>query len=125
MSTKEQYLSNEILRFTSFLRDQTGALNTLGMESSPVYAATILDKVGPMLKAATLVQVYSQVLKVLQRDGETATQTYLEGRIFHGARNPLRSTNPMANFQNTLELEYLARALDIIKPAVPHAVVHH
>lgn len=121
MNTKEQRLSNEIDRCQIFLKEASKDLSFFGAEGSSeafsegTLVNIFLTNVGPMLKAATIIRIYSQVLKVLQRDGVDATKSYLEERIFRAARNPLRSTDPLSNYQNTLELEYLAEALDIIK----------
>ena len=108
MNTKEQRLSNEIDRYQNFLKESSKELSFLGAED-------FLVNVGPMLKAATLIRIYSQVLKVLQKGGENLTKSYLEERIFRAARNPLRSTDPLSNYQSTLELEYLSEAMDILK----------
>ena len=114
MSTTEARFQSEIDRNNEFLKKELGRLEYMTVTWCPEMAYEILKQVGHLSKAATIVQVYTQVLNTLKREGKEKTLTYLLDRVKRGARNPLRSTDPISNLQHTQELEYLSEALDIL-----------
>lgn len=115
MSTTEARFQSEIDRNQAFLKKELLLLSDLAVAERPSELAyETLKQVGDLSKAATIVQVYTQVLGVLKKDGKEKTLVYLQARILRGARDPLRSTNPVSNLQSTQELEYLAAALEIL-----------
>lgn len=115
MRTPADRFQSEIDRNQTFLKEQVGILSDLAVAGKPSdLAYETLKRVASISKASSILQVYSQVLNVLQKEGVEETRKYVQERVNRNARNPLRSTDPVSNLQSTQELEYLSEALDIL-----------